>query len=127
MLSVAQKRDIFDKARTHCVKQGKQATRGASCVYKNGDGLMCAIGAGLDEEDMKMVLVAYSAETIGHLVEKGLVKSVFGHSVSTNDEGFLAKVQIAHDRAQFRYEAGNLKVDFETAFDDLHSDLFGQD
>jgi len=43
--------EVFDKVATHLLRQGKQASNGPACMYLTADGLKCAAGCLIPDEE----------------------------------------------------------------------------
>lgn len=50
-LAQATEQEIFDQVARHLVKQGVRAYSGGSCKYRSADGLMCAVGCLMSDEE----------------------------------------------------------------------------
>jgi hypothetical protein len=82
--------EAFDLVVTHLKNQGRQAFADGACKYRTSDGLKCAIGALIPDED-------YMPEWEGHSV--GELISSFGLETASVDRGLLAELQYVHDCA----------------------------
>jgi hypothetical protein len=84
---------IFDRAWTHIVAQGKRAVNDeGSCLYRGENGLRCAIGALITDE-------AYTKD-IENLTVLNIPKEVLRQSNLPTSIGgcrFLAEIQGCHD------------------------------
>lgn len=87
------KQEIYDKVKAHLLTQGKRSTKyGPSgiCVYRNPDGLKCAVGALIDDEHYRPDIECLAS---GHeAVQEALKKSGVVGNVD-----LLSALQDIHD------------------------------
>lgn len=93
------KQEIFDKVKTHLLRQGKKSlgtvrSEGRVPRYKNDEGLTCAIGCLLDSD-------AYSEELEGRSVSEPMVEEALRKSgvvpEHVDDYTLLRELQKVHD------------------------------
>jgi hypothetical protein len=82
--------EAFDLVVTHLKNQGRQAFADGACKYRTSDGLKCAIGALIPDED-------YMPEMEGFDV-RNLIQN-FGLETGGVGPALLAELQYVHDRA----------------------------
>jgi hypothetical protein len=82
----------FNKAATHLLKQGKKAMGSSShsitCVYRNPEGLMCAVGCLIPDAEYRC-----SFENRRAIDIKGRVSTL-----RMFDDDFLTELQLIHDQ-----------------------------
>lgn len=54
--------EVFTKVATHLLTQKVKAKSGQTCAYRSGDGLKCAVGCLIEDDE-------YMPEMEGHIVE----------------------------------------------------------
>lgn len=92
--AISEAQEIFNKVITHLRKQGKPAAEGPYCRYRTEDGLKCAVGCLLPDEE-------YDSKYEGHIVG-GLItilpesktRDLFKRNVDLLDD-----LQCLHDNA----------------------------
>lgn len=80
--------EIFDTVANHLLTQNAKAQDGFHCRYRTKDGLKCAIGCLIKEEDYKPEMEYHLADG-PRISELSYLKSVKG--------SFLRKLQFIHD------------------------------
>lgn len=50
-LAKATRREVFEQVRDHLLNQKKRSTRDGLCAYRGNDGLMCAAGCLMSDEE----------------------------------------------------------------------------
>lgn len=95
--------EIFDKVATHLLKQGRkaEATTNGSCKYRTDDGLKCAAGCLIPDEEYSVSFeciswrraarVAYSNEDNSNLQKLGKI------AVRIGQVELVADLQVMHD------------------------------
>lgn len=80
------RQETFDKVARHLLTQNKQALNPqGSCVLRNDDGLRCAVGSLLTDEDFEPWKQTNICSAVERLEERG------------HDRGLLARLQGVHD------------------------------
>jgi hypothetical protein len=94
------KRELFEKCAAHLLRQGEKSTvrpGGASCLYRNLDGLQCAIGPLIEDP-------WYSQELEGEPFSSYQVQLAVGRSIGrpleVDERVMLEKMQKIHDKGQ---------------------------
>ena len=59
------KQEVFNKVAAHLLAQGKPALKGEDCVYRSKDGLKCAIGCLIPDENYTPEMERKSIERSG--------------------------------------------------------------
>ncbi len=94
--------EIFDTVAVHLIKQGKPAVAhsGQACAYKTADGLRCAVGVLISDEEYEDKMEGKSVYTLlGNHKEK--LARLIEH------ENLLATLQNNHDT---RYDPGDAVI-----------------
>lgn len=93
------RQEIFDTVATHLLKQNAKALDDAfECVYRNEEGLMCAVGCLIPIREYKKSIEGF---TVGHTPVDMLLQDL-GIDV-LNDKrtaSLLSKLQLVHDEYQ---------------------------
>lgn len=97
--------NIFDEVITHLVRQGKRATAGEWCRYHAEDGLKCAIGVLIPDEEYDPAWETCPVEELHCML--GRPESLWGVHVS--HLSFLIDLQDLHDRPH-HWRKGGLSV-----------------
>jgi hypothetical protein len=111
LASIRSRQDILDFVATHLQVQGKQASGGTgpTCLYRTRDGLKCALGALLPDENYNPHFDINSGEEKLSLVLLALPSNIiiaagdvhFSHVDDVRSE-FLTSLQVCHDLAATR-------------------------
>lgn len=80
---------VFDRVCAHLAKQGRRAYVGGGCKYRTPEGLKCAIGGLLADEDCD-TLDALDDSQISTILRRG-------YATAEVSESFLSDLQNAHD------------------------------
>jgi hypothetical protein len=90
------RREIFDKVKSHLLKQGKRSLANGiqGCVYKGPDGLMCALGP-LLPDDVKDYW--YNGRGIKAVLDTREDIRISLEIESEEDITFLQNLQTIHD------------------------------
>lgn len=88
--------EIFDKVKSHLLSQGKKSFQGISCAYRGDDGLKCAIGCLISDENYSSSLEGW---TVGEAsVLQALYGSGLGEIVWTErGQRLMLALQSVHD------------------------------
>jgi len=79
--------EAFDKMVAHLRKQGRKSEHRGACRYRTKDGLMCAVGCLLTDEEYKRGMEGMGVEHMQHRYEV----------LQDLDPPFLAEMQDTHD------------------------------
>lgn len=94
------KQETFDTVIAHLRKQGKQSREGSRCKYRGPNGLKCAVGCLIPDEQYSEWMEDFSLldRRDGHKTEVGFVVEKLGHDVD-----LCQRLQWIHD--EFGVEA----------------------
>lgn len=124
-LAQATAQEIFDQSVKGVLAQGVPAVQGGCCQYRTDDGLACAVGMLLSDEDIEYLNGASDSKFIGSwgwLVRYG--------AVPPENEKLIAALQRAHDiaaiapdlfRSDFLYMARKVAKRFNLEMPDDHA------
>lgn len=115
--------ETFDTVVTHLRKQGKKAIvknkkgGGDECCYRTPDGLKCAAGCLLSDEDYKP---HYEGKTVHHFTQDGSFDpAICPPSLLQHDYNLLQRLQSIHDchdeddwESSFRQTAFDFKLTY---------------
>lgn len=119
-LPQATEQEVFDQAASHILRQNKKSLNpnGIGCAYRGNDGLKCAAGCFISDDEYKPAMDSYGMEALGlgwdDMINEGfaptqhnrLINELQGiHDIAPVDEW---KDQL--ERLANRY---NLQFDFE--------------
>lgn len=88
--------EVFDTVLKHLRTQSVQCMENSECTYRNAEGLKCAIGALIDDEDYHPSMGGGTARELQ--ARYGLLKGV--------DTEFLSQLQHTHDPNEHWNEDG---------------------
>lgn len=92
--------EIFDRVYKHMLTQGRRSllnhTNG-TCAYRSNDGLKCAVGCLIDDENYHYGLERYAAHSV--VVRLALAKSGVDNIHEGNTLELLMALQNVHDMA----------------------------
>lgn len=96
---------VFDRVCAHLAKQGRRASLNGSCKYLMPDGLRCAIGALLSDEDCAAL----------DALDDSQISSIFRREIATAeaDRDLISDLQSAHDDSNSN--AAQLRMSLERA------------
>jgi hypothetical protein len=97
-LSQATEQEVFDQVKDHLLKQGKQANSGFGCLYKTEDGLKCAAGCFIADDEYSQGFEGFSWATVAQRVEV------------TKHAKLISGLQSIHDTIDPEHWAKNLKA-----------------
>lgn len=87
------RKEIFEKVKTHLLTQGREARNGIECAYRAPNGDTCAIGCLIIDECYKPSLEGRSAD------HPSIIEALecSGIKVKMGDVYFLRQLQSIHD------------------------------
>lgn len=83
--------EIFDKVAIHLIKQNKRSELNGSCAYRGENGLMCAAGILIPDEEYKP---KFEKQTWRNLTLTGEVENKFSNEIR--------RLQIIHDDTYYK-------------------------
>lgn len=90
-LADATAQEVFDQVVTHLLTQNKKSQNSVNnCLYRNGEGLACAAGCLISEEEMVGVQ-ATGSNGVGWI---GLIRTM---KLTENHKALISKLQNIHD------------------------------
>lgn len=89
-INEASLQDIFDQAANHLLAQNERSSEefGAGCTYRNNDGLKCAVGCFISDDEYRPDMEGNSVDSV--ISEQGL-------QVGDDVALLLRKLQDLHD------------------------------
>lgn len=113
-LHEATAQEVFDQVKNHLINQGEQSLNsGGLCLYRNANGLSCAAGCLISEEEYS---TNFEMNLWGDLIKKNLVPST--HS------DLIGELQQIHDQWEESAENGMNMSDSLEACADNHGLVF---
>lgn len=88
------RKEIFNKVKTHLLKQNARCVKAGTCEYQNDDGLRCAIG-GIMPDDHPALKVGGTVRSI--LMRFPDLQKIWGVE-NEEDIQFLLNLQAIHDQ-----------------------------
>jgi len=111
-------RDVFDRVKTHLLSQGKRALDEAqNCYYRSPDGLKCAVGCLITDENYDRNLEGYSIGADLGALKEALTKS----GVNVEHPGMMLMLE----RLQSIHDSEPVSSRWPEALDLLERELFG--
>lgn len=98
-LGQATAQEVYNQVKEHLLTQRKQCAKGdTGCSYRNDDGLKCAAGALIADEEYlpEMDVVEEVGTAWCNLIERGLVPS-------TEHDALITSLQIVHDTEEVHH------------------------
>jgi hypothetical protein len=91
------RQEIFDKVATHLLTQGRRSMNeaGISCAYRGEDGLKCAIGVLIPDDQYKPSFEGYSVD--GGFHGETILNAA---NVAWDDRHFAGELQGIHDKVR---------------------------
>ena len=84
MVITERKQQLFDRVVTHLLQQGQPCMKDHVCVYRNSDGLSCAIGSLIDDKHYSPSLENNCLKSHGPLYKA--VCDSLGYTLSDGEE-----------------------------------------
>jgi hypothetical protein len=111
-INEASLQSIFDQAANHLLAQNKRSSEefGPACLYRSSDGLKCAVGCFISDDE-------YKPDMEGHCVDKILTDcdiTLYGDKIL-----LLRKLQDLHDNAyvyEWESELEGLAQEYKLTF-----------
>lgn len=88
-IAEASLQDIFDQAANHLLTQMKQSRYDGMCLYRSDDGLKCAVGCFIADDEYYGDM---ENECVENLIDCGLMRSIDHDRIK-----LLDKLQCMHD------------------------------
>ena len=88
------RRGIFKRVAKHMLAQDKQSLNGSDCAYKSPEGLKCAVGCLINDENYTEALENIPADQ--PQIRKAVSDSI-GQPVGSQDAEWLTELQHIHD------------------------------
>jgi hypothetical protein len=100
----------FDQVAAHLIEQGQKSTLlGIECAYRGENGLRCAIGFCISNENYRFEMedhnITYSCASLGSKTILEMVDKQYSH-----DEDFMNSLQAIHDKSIPSVWPGKLKM-----------------
>lgn len=90
--------EIFDKVVNHLYTQRKQSTHNLVCMYRSNDGLKCAVGILIDDEDyIPEMDNTHACTAVSDIVCINGINPQL-KSMLNDNMNLLESLQLAHDR-----------------------------
>lgn len=94
--------EVFDYVAKHLIKQGKQAVAGSNCAYRSPEGLSCAVGCLITDEEYNVNMEGESST---------LLSTRLGSPFWKTHEGLLIDLQLFVHDAEYVRQIGNFNFD----------------
>lgn len=111
-IAEASLQDIFDQAANHLLTQMKQSRNNSTCLYRSDDGLKCAVGCFIEDDE-------YIEDMEGECVESLIVNGRMS-SISRDRLKLLDALQSMHDSSidpdQWSSELEGIAAEFNLNF-----------
>lgn len=103
-LAQATEQEVFDQVAKHLLTQNKQSwrTNGIGCVYRNPDGLKCAVGCLIADDEYDVLMDGAEDTSVRDLVNAGLFPDA--HTA------LLSRLQSVHDYATPENWSSELRI-----------------
>lgn len=105
--------ETYNKVKAHLLAQGEPSRQGADCLYRGANGLKCAIGCLIADDQ-------YDPAFEGQSPEHNQVITAVRASGCQADVDLLSKLQEAHDKA---WSKGDFLADVEDALTQIAIDF----
>jgi len=93
------KRQTFDKVKKHLLKQGERSMKAddSICVYHSKEGLKCAVGCLISEEDYKRSFEQKSVFDLERKLGTKKLETILNMKISDESIMMLFDLQAVHD------------------------------